>query len=85
MSDYSFEISTQDVWVALDCEADRAKREGFKGVEDRQRKAALHLRNAFHHMAFLCPDGYRVRAQVVFDFVPNVNAYQPDDVRERRA
>jgi len=82
---YSFEISTQDVWVALDCEADRAKREGFTHVEERQRRTALHLRNAEAHMLFLAPEGHRVRARVVFDFVPAVNAYLRDDVRERRA
>ena len=85
MSEYSFDVSVQDLWVALDCEADRAKREGFKGVEDRQRKAALHLRNAQAQMSYLCPEGYGVRARIVFDFVPVVNPYLSDDVRERRA
>ena len=82
---YSFEVSTQDLWVALDCEADRAKREGFTSVEDRQRKAALHLRNTEAQMRFLCPEGHRVRTRIVADFVPDVNAYLRDDVRERRA
>lgn len=85
MSDYSFEVSVQDVWVALDCEADRAKREGFPGVEARQREVALHLRNASHHMTYLAPEGYRVRTQIVMDFVPAVNSVLRDDVRERRS
>ena len=85
MSDYSFEVSVQDVWCALDCEADRAEREGIKGVAKRQREVALHLRNASSHMAFLAPEGYRVRTQIVMDFVPAVNAVLRDDVRERRS
>lgn len=84
MSEYSFEVSAQDVQIALDCEADRAKREGITSVEQRQRKAALHIRNAEAHMSFLAPEGYRVRTRIVFDFVPNVNAVLRDDVRERR-
>lgn len=85
MSEYSFGVSAQDLWVALDCEADRAQREGFKGVEERQRKTALHLRNAQAQMSYLCPEGYNVRARIVFDFVPAVNAYLRDDIREGRA
>ena len=85
MSEYSFEVCTQDLWVALDCEADRAKSEGFKGVEERQRKTALHIRNAEAHMHELCPEGYRMRTRIVVDFVPNVNAHLRDDVREGRA
>ena len=85
MSEYSFEISTVDFSVALDCEADRAKREGFKLVEERQRKEARHLRNAAHHMGQLVPEGYRVRTRIVVDFVPDVNAYMYDHVREGRS
>lgn len=84
MSEYSFEISTLDVSVALDCEADRAKREGFKLVEERQRKTALHLRNAETHMGKLVPEGHRVRTRIVVDFVPDVRATLRDDVREGR-
>lgn len=82
MSEYSFEISTLDVSVALDCEADRAKREGFKLVEERQRKTALHLRNAETHMGKLVPEGHRVRTRIVVDFVPDVTPTLRDDVRE---
>ena len=84
MSEYSFEISTMDVSVALDCEADRAKREGFKLVEERQRKTALHLRNAETHMGKIVPEGHRVRTRIVVDFVPDVRATLRDDVREGR-
>jgi hypothetical protein len=84
MSEYSFEISTLDVSVALDCEADRAKREGFKLVEERQRKTALHLRNAETHMGKIVPEGHRVRTRIVVDFVPDVRATLRDDVREGR-
>jgi hypothetical protein len=85
MNEYSFEVSAQDIWVALDCEADRAEREGMTSVAKRQRGAALHLRNASSHMAFLAPEGYRVRTQIVMDFVPDVNAVLRDDVREGRS
>lgn len=85
MSEYSFEVSTQDLWVALECEADRAQREGFTSVEDRQRRTALHLRNTDAHMSGLRPDGHRLRARVVFDFVPAVNPYLSDAVREARS
>ena len=84
MSEYSFEISTLDVSVALDCEADRAKREGFTLVEERQRKTALHLRNAETHMGKIVPEGHRVRTRIVVDFVPDVRATLRDDVREGR-
>lgn len=85
MTEYSFETSGLDLSVALDCEADRAKSEGMKSVEERQRKTALHIRNAEHAMSKLCPTGYRVRTRIVVDFVPTVNAYLRDDVREGRA
>ena len=84
MSEYGFEVCGLDLHVALDCEADRAKREGFSGVEERQRKTALHIRNAEAHMLDLCPEGYRMRTRIVIDFVPQVNAYLLDEVRERR-
>jgi hypothetical protein len=66
-------VTTNDVVVALECEADRAKREGFPGVEERQRKLALHLRNAEHAMQKLAPAGHRLQMDVTFHFVPDVN------------
>ena len=85
MNEYSFEISTIDTHVALDCEAQRAECEGIPIVATRQRKAALHIRNAQAHMADLCPAGHRVRARIVFDVVPDVNAVLRDDVRNGAA
>ena len=85
MSEYSWEICGMDYHVAHDCEADRAAREGFKGVEERQRLEALHIRNASAHMAQLCPEGMRVRTRIVVDFVPAVNARMYDHVREATA
>lgn len=73
MSEYSFHISTVDTYVALECEADRAEREGFDRVAERQRKAATHLRNAEAHMMRLCPNGFRVEARIVITHVPDVN------------
>ena len=84
-NEYGWEVCGADLHVALDCEADRAKREGVKGVEERQRKEARHIRNATAHMAQLCPEGYRVRTRIVVDFVPAVNAYMYDHVREGRS
>lgn len=66
-------VVTTEVVVALECEADRAKREGFPGVEGRQRNLALHLRNAERAMQQLRPDGHRVQMDITFRFVPNVN------------
>lgn len=74
MSEYSFDISTVDTYVALECEADRAEREGMTNVAKRQRATALHLRNAEKHMGTICPDGHRVEVQIVLRHVPNVNA-----------
>lgn len=85
MNEYSFEISAQDAQLAADCEAQRAEREGMTGVPKRQRATALHIRNAEAHMADLCPAGYRVRARIVFDVVPAVNAVLRDDVRNGAA
>lgn len=73
MSEYSFHISTVDTYVALECEADRAEREGMHGVAKRQREAATHLRNAEAHMIRLCPKGFRVETQIVITHVPDVN------------
>jgi hypothetical protein len=39
-----------DVRVALECEADRAEREGFANVAERQRALALHIANADAHL-----------------------------------
>lgn len=85
VNEYGFEVCGLDLHVALDCEADRAKREGFKLVEKRQRETALHIRNAGHAMMELCPPGHRLRTRIVIDFVPDVNAAARDDVRERRS
>jgi hypothetical protein len=81
MNDYSFHIEVTDTSVAFDCEADRAEGEGFKNVAERQRAKALHLRNAYHHMQSLCPEGYRVEAKIVLAHVPNVNAVLKDECR----
>ena len=85
MNEYSFEISTIDTHVALDCEAQRAEREGMTVQAARQRVTALHIRNAQAHMTDLCPAGHRVRARIVFDVVPDVNAVLRDDVRNGAA
>ena len=74
MSEYSFHIDTTDTFVAYECEADRADREGFKHVANRQRAIALHLRNAVEHMQKICPDGYRIETKIVVTHVPNVNS-----------
>lgn len=74
MSPYAFEVSGVDVAVALECEADRAEREGFTGVAQRQRAVALHLRNAEHHMEKISPEGHRVKIELVVSHVPAVNA-----------
>jgi hypothetical protein len=74
MSEYSFHISTVDTYVALECEADRAEREGIHGVAKRQRATALHLRNAEEQMRKLCPEGHIVEAQIVLRHVVDVNA-----------
>lgn len=81
MSEYSFEVSAVDASVAFDCEADRAEREGFDAVVNRQRASALHLRNAIHHMQQLCPDGYRVQTKIVVSHIPNVNPVLKDEYR----
>lgn len=84
MSEYTVHgVITTEVAVALECEADRAKREGFPGVEERQRKLALHLRNAERAMMALLPDGHRVQMDITFKFVPNVNpALKPEFWRD---
>lgn len=74
MNEYTIHgVSVLDTCVALECEADRAKREGFHGVADRQRAVALHLRNAERHMMAIAPAGHRVQMDVVFRVVPSVN------------
>ncbi len=76
-------VQTVEVCVALECEADRAKREGFPGVEERQRKLALHLRNAERAMQKLVPEGHRLQMDITFKFVPNVNpALKPEFWRD---
>jgi hypothetical protein len=81
MSEYSFHVDITDTSVAFDCEADRAEREKMTGVAKRQRANALHVRNAYHHMQALCPEGYRVQARIVVEHVPDVNAYLLDEHR----
>lgn len=74
MSEYTVRgVSTVDVAVALECEADRAESERFPGVAGRQRELALHLRNAERAMRKLVPEGHRLQMDVVFRFVPDVN------------
>ena len=80
MSDFSLEVSTTDVQLALDCEAGRARSEGMNGVAKRQ--AALAIRNADVVMAN--PPGYRVRARLVWSFEPDVNIHLSDAARESR-
>jgi hypothetical protein len=84
-TDYSFAVSAMDMSVAFDCEADRAEREGFTGVTERQRATALHIRNAVDHMQKICPDGYRVETRILVTFVPDVNSVLRDEVRNRAA
>jgi hypothetical protein len=74
MSEYSFHISTVDTYVALECEADRAEREGMTSVVKRQRATATHLRNAEAHMQSICPEGHKVEVQIVLRHVPSFNA-----------
>jgi aspartate aminotransferase-like enzyme len=83
-TEYKFEVSATDTSVAFDCEAERAEREGFKGVAERQRANALHLRNAVHHMQGLCPEGFRVETRIVVALVPHVNPVLRDEIREGR-
>jgi len=82
MDDYSFTVSAQDTSVAFDCEADRAAREGFTHVRDRQRANALHLRNAVAHMSEHCPKGYRIETRIVVSYVPDVNPVLRDEYRK---
>lgn len=82
MATYAFNVNAQDTSVAFDCEADRAEREGFTHVVERQRATALHLRNAVHQMQRLCPEGYRVETQIVVSHVPDVNPVLRDRYRE---
>ena len=81
MAEYSFHVDATDMHVALDCEADRAEREGFDCVAKRQRAKALHLRNAVHHMQSICPDGFLIETKIVVAHVPNVNAVLKDEYR----
>lgn len=82
MAEYEFSIPATDLSVALDCEADRAAREGFKLVESRQRAAALHLRNAIHAMQKICPEGFVVDTKIVVSHVVQVNPVLKDEYRE---
>ena len=82
MTEYRIPASTMDLAVALRCEADRAEREKFPNVAERQRKAALHLENAEHHMRKLIPKGYRLRLDLVFSFEPAVNAQLQPEYRK---
>lgn len=66
-------VSPIDVTVALRCEADRATRDGFPSVVERQTKLALHLENAVAHLQANLPEGHRVQVDIVVDVVPNVN------------
>ena len=81
---YHIHVSPTDASVAFDCEADRAQKEGFPGVEKRQRETALHIRNAWHHLAAHTPPGFRVQTTISFEVVPDVNPRLRDDVRENR-
>jgi len=81
MSEYRIAVESTDTHVAFDCEAQRARHEGFTGVADRQSATALHLRNAVHHMQSICPDGYRVKTEIVLSFVPAVNPVLKDEYR----
>ena len=73
MSEYSININPVDTYVAFECEADRADREGMTNCAARQRATALHIRNAEEAMRKLRPEGHRMRVRIVFDFVPDVN------------
>ena len=73
MRDYVIDFASSDGVAAFGAEADRAEAEGMKGVAERQRATALHLRNAVIHMQKHCPDGYRVQTEIVVSLVPAVN------------
>lgn len=81
MNKYSFEVSAVDVSVAFSCEADRAKKEQFPNVEKRQRENALHVDNAVHHMKKICPEGFRVKTEIVVSHVPDVNPVLREEYR----
>lgn len=83
MAEYAFHVDATDTIVAFDCEADRAEREGFKGVTKRQRDNALHLRNAIAHMQSICPEGFRIETKIVVSHVPNVNPVLCNEFRIR--
>jgi hypothetical protein len=85
MNEHAIHVDVTDTHVAFDCEAKRAKSEGFKGVAERQAATALHIRNAQATMSEIVPAGHRLRMRIVFDFVPNVNPVLRDEVREGRA
>lgn len=80
MNEYTIRLSNiTDVIVALECEAKRAKSEGFEHVEDRQNRLALHLRNAEKLMNAIVPNGQRVEATITFTVTPAVNpSLRPD-------
>jgi aspartate aminotransferase-like enzyme len=81
VSEYSIPVSSIDTHVAFDCEARQAEREGLKGVAERQRATALHIRNALAHMQKMCPEGHRVETKIVVTHVPDVNPVLRDDIR----
>jgi hypothetical protein len=67
-------VPPSDLGAALRCEADRAEREGFGHVAERQRALALHLENAVVTVARLAGDAeLRVEVDIVVHLVPNVN------------
>lgn len=84
MTEYFIPIEPTDTSCAFDCEAKRAREGGMKGLADRQAAVALHIRNASAKMQDLCPEGFRTRARIVIDFVPDVNPVLRDEVRNAR-
>lgn len=81
MSKHVIHVDSTDLSVAFDCEADRAKSEGFTSVEKRQRATALHVRNAVHAMQAIAPEGYSTVTQIIVKHVPTINPVCGDEYR----
>ena len=73
MNIYSIHAPTIDVVVALRCEAERARREGFPNTAKRQDALALHLENADIQMRDICPPGHQIQLTFRLEAVPTIN------------
>jgi hypothetical protein len=83
INEFSMHVSAQDVQLSLDRESRAAAEQGLPSLAKRLAAMALAIRNAEHAMTNLRPQGHRLQARLVFDFVPDVNVVLRDDVRER--